>query len=108
MDYIQTKVSDLLVGYDVMWKGFVCRVITKLGPVSVRVQKYKKKEVAAAAGPGNRALTAAYAAAIVDGGFWINFMVIENRIYAVAPEYRTGGIIEGEIQERVDIINPLY
>ena len=46
MDYIKAQVSELEANDDIMWRGKVCRVLKRLGPVSVKIQEYKNKEVA--------------------------------------------------------------
>ena len=45
-DYIKIRVSDLEVNHDVMWDGRVHKVVERLGPVTVKMQRYKRKEIA--------------------------------------------------------------
>jgi len=46
MDYIKIKVSNLSVNDDIVWNGRVCRVVEKLGPLTIKVREYKYKGVA--------------------------------------------------------------
>ena len=45
-DYTPTKISDLNVNDDIMWLGKSFRVVERLGPVTVKIREYKRKEVA--------------------------------------------------------------